>query len=163
LSTIGQQNHSYKGCVSKISDLTLLVQYDSRIPYWCHVTGVILLLLHQTNRTYYSGVASKETFSSEDYAMWSMLRAWSVSRRGRKQKSHALRKYFRIGRHGVWTFATVDGLTLCKHADTEIKRHTLIQPDKSPYDGDWVYWSTRRGTDIETSTRVAKLLKKHLW
>jgi RNA-directed DNA polymerase len=109
---------------------------------------------------YYSGVASKETFSSEDHNTWLMLRAWSVSRRGRKQKVHAIRKYFRIGRHGVWTFATTDGLTLLKHTDTEIRRHTLIQPDKSPYDGDFVYWSTRRGTDIETSTRVAKLLKK---
>jgi RNA-directed DNA polymerase len=109
---------------------------------------------------YYSGVASKETFSSEDNVTWSMLRAWSVSRRGRNQKAHAIRKYFRIGRHGVWTFATADDLTLWKHHDTEIRRHTLIQPDKSPYDGDWVYWSTRRGTDIETPTRVAKLLKK---
>jgi RNA-directed DNA polymerase len=109
---------------------------------------------------YYSGVASKETFSSEDYKMWSMLRAWSVRRRGRKQKGHAIRKYFRMGRHGKWTFATADGMTLWKHTDVEIKRHTLIQPDKSPYDGDWVYWSTRRGSDIETPTRVAKLLKK---
>jgi RNA-directed DNA polymerase len=109
---------------------------------------------------YYSGVASKETFSSEDHIMWSMLRAWSVSRRGRKQKAHAIRKYYRTGIHGVWTFATADGLTLLRHADVKIKRHTLIQPDKSPYDGDWVYWSTRRGNDIETPTRVAKLLKK---
>jgi RNA-directed DNA polymerase len=109
---------------------------------------------------YYSGVASKETFSSEDKVMWSMLRAWSVRRRGRNQKAHAIRKYYRNGRHGKWTFAAADGLTLCKHQDTEIKRHTLIQSDKSPYDGDWVYWSTRRGTDIETPTRVAKLLKK---
>ena len=54
-------------------------------------------------------------------------------------------------------------LTLWKHADVEIKRHTLVKPDKSPYDGDWVYWSTRRGQDIEAPTRVAKLLKKHAW
>jgi len=50
-----------------------------------------------------------------------------------------------------------------KQGDVEIKRHTLIQPDKSPFDGDFVYWSTRRGNDIETPTRVAKLLKKHAW
>jgi RNA-directed DNA polymerase len=109
---------------------------------------------------YYSGTASKETFSLEDHIMWLMLRAWSVRRRGRNNKGHAIRKYFRNGRHGDWTFATADGLTLFRHADTEIKRHTLIQPGKSPYDGDWVYWSTRRGTDIEAPTRVAKLLKK---
>jgi RNA-directed DNA polymerase len=92
-----------------------------------------------------------------------MLRAWSVRRRGREQKAYAIRKYFRNGIHGKWTFASTDGSTLWRHQDTEIKRHTLIQPDKSPYDGDWVYWSTRKGTDIETPTRVAKLLKKHLW
>ncbi|MBD2547904.1 group II intron reverse transcriptase/maturase [Planktothricoides raciborskii] len=109
---------------------------------------------------YYSGVAAKETFSSEDNILWQMLRAWSVSRRGRKQKGQAIRKYYRKGRHGTWTFATTDGLTLWKHRDTEIKRHTLVKPDKSPYDGDWVYWSTRRGQDIEVPTRVAKLLKK---
>lgn len=109
---------------------------------------------------YYSGVAAKETFSSEDSVLWQMLRAWSVSRRGRKQKAQAIRKYYREGRHGRWTFATADGLTLWKHTDVEIKRHTLVKPDKSPYDGDWVYWSTRRGQDIEAPTRVAKLLKK---
>ena len=54
----------------------------------------------------------------------------------------------------------MDGLTLWKHAKVEIKRHTLVKSDKSPYDGDWVYWSTRRGKDIETPTRVAILLKK---
>lgn len=109
---------------------------------------------------YYSGVASKETFSSEDHTLWLMLRAWAVSRHGRKMKTHTIRKYYKEGRHGNWTFATADGLTLCKHTDTEIKRHTLVQSDKSPYDGDWVYWSTRRGQDIETPTKVAKLLKE---
>jgi RNA-directed DNA polymerase len=109
---------------------------------------------------YYSGVAAKETFSSEDMVLWQMLRAWSVSTSGRKQKAQAIRKYYREGRHGNWTFATTDGLTLWKHADVEIKRHTLVKPDKSPYNGDWVYWSTRRGQDIEAPTRVAKLLKK---
>jgi len=36
---------------------------------------------------YYSGVAAKETFSSEDNILWQKLRAWSVYRRGRKQKA----------------------------------------------------------------------------
>lgn len=109
---------------------------------------------------YYSGVASKETFSSEDNKLWLMLRAWSVRRRGRKHKAQAIRKYYRQGHHGKWTFTTPDDLTLWKHTDVEIKRHNLVKPDKSPYDGDWVYWSTRRGQDIEAPTRVAKLLKK---
>ena len=108
---------------------------------------------------YYSGGSAKETFSSEDNILWQMLRAWIVRRCGKTSRQKML-KYYRTGRHGKWTFSTPDGLTLWKHAEVEIKRHTLVKPDKSPYDGDWVYWSTRRGKDIETPTRVAKLLKK---
>jgi RNA-directed DNA polymerase len=104
---------------------------------------------------YYSGVTAKETFSSEDSIIWQMLRAWTRNRCG-LANFKKLSKYFRIGKHGKWTFCTQDGLTLWKHADIEIKRHTLVLPDKSPYDGDWFYWSTRRGKEIETPTRVAK-------
>lgn len=91
--------------------------------------------------------------------MWERLKAWTRGRCG-KANLKKLSKYFRDGRHGKWTFSTKDGLTLWKHQDTPIKRHTLVKSDKSPYDGDWVYWSTRRGKDIRTPTRVATLLKK---
>jgi RNA-directed DNA polymerase len=109
---------------------------------------------------YYSGVAAKSTYSDMDSKLWEMLRAWAVKRRGRKTKTESIKKYYRQGRHGNWTFATANGQTLWRHIDIKIQRHPLINPDKSPYDGDWVYWSTRRGKDIETPTRVAKLLKK---
>ena len=35
-----------------------------------------------------------------------------------------------------------------------------VQAKRSPYDGDWLYWSTRRGRSPDVSPRVAKLLKK---
>ncbi len=107
---------------------------------------------------YYSGVASKETFSSEDYLLWLQLRAWTVSRTG-KANYKKLSNYFSHGKYGAWTFQTKEGFTLNYHAETAIKRHTLIKPDKSPYDGEWVYWSTRKGKSLEIPTRVAKLLK----
>ena len=34
-----------------------------------------------------------------------------------------------------------------------------MKGDASPYNGNWVYWSKRRGEYPETPTRVAKLLK----
>lgn len=100
---------------------------------------------------YYSAVAAKETFSKEDNLLWQKLRAWTRRRCG-LANFKKLSKYFRKGRHGKWTFSTENGLTLWKHQDVKIKRHTLVKPDKSPYDGDWIYWATRRGKDKETPT-----------
>ncbi|NQZ60651.1 group II intron reverse transcriptase/maturase [Crocosphaera sp.] len=108
---------------------------------------------------YYRTVASKETFSSEDLILWNMLRAWTISRKKKTPLTDALRKYFSHGKHRFWTFQTRD-YVLYHHAETEIKRHQLVKPEASPYDGNWTYWSKRRGTYTGTPTRVAKLLKK---
>jgi RNA-directed DNA polymerase len=110
---------------------------------------------------YFRTVSSKETFSSEDHQLWLLLRAWTVSRTG-KANHKKLSKYFSQGKHGKWTFQTrkENGIVLAYHADTEIKRHTLVKPEASPYDGNWTYWSKRRGEYPETPTRVAILMKK---
>ncbi|MGK7938917.1 MAG: group II intron reverse transcriptase/maturase [Crocosphaera sp.] len=109
---------------------------------------------------YYRTVNSKETFSSEDHTLWLMLRAWTVNRKkNRTPLEKALKKYFSNGKHGIWTFQT-KGAVLYYHAETGIKRHSLVKPEASPYDGNWTYWSKRRGTYTGTPTRVAKLLKK---
>ena len=109
---------------------------------------------------YYRTVASKETFASEDMIVWSKLRAWTVSRKKKKTPLiNALKKYFSYGKHGLWTFQ-VNEMSLYYHAETEIKRHQLVKPEASPYDGNWTYWSKRRGEYPGTPTRVAKLLKK---
>ena len=52
------------------------------------------------------------------------------------------------------------GYKLLNHADTPIVRHVKIQSNHSPYDGDWLYWSSRRGKHPETPKRIALLLKK---
>ncbi len=111
---------------------------------------------------YFSGVSAKETFSTEDHILWLQLRAWTASRTG-KANYRKLKKYFSQGKNGAWTFQTREekgGYRLLLHSKTPIKRHVLVKPEKSPYDGDWVYWSKRRGRYIETPTRVAKLLKE---
>ena len=52
-----------------------------------------------------------------------------------------------------------EGIQLLYHADTPIKRHVQIQRERSPYDGDWVYWSNRRGNYPGTPRAVAALIK----
>ena len=35
-----------------------------------------------------------------------------------------------------------------------------VQGNRSPYDGDWVYWSTRQGRHPNVGARLARLLKQ---
>ncbi|MDB9314687.1 group II intron reverse transcriptase/maturase [Spirulina sp. CS-785/01] len=109
---------------------------------------------------YYSTVISKETFSKLDHMIWNALRAWTVSRCG-KASYEKLGNYFAIGKHGKWTFQTKDGLTLTKHTETSIKRHIKVKGNKTPYDGDWAYWTKRMSKGYGgISTRITKLIKR---
>ena len=60
-------------------------------------------------------------------------------------------------------FATREGqnpYALIQHSSTEIKRYVKVKGGVSPYDGDWMYWSSRMGVHPELPVRVAKLLKR---
>jgi len=106
---------------------------------------------------YYSTVVSKETFSKCDHLTYNKLRAWA---RKRGQGSINKDKYWRTVEDRNWCFSTEDGLELRTHAKTPIIRHVKIKGNISPYNGDWIYWSKRRGEYPETPTRVSKLLKE---
>ncbi len=108
---------------------------------------------------YYATVCSAETYDSLDNYIWELLKKW-VHGRHKKGIKKAFRKYFRNGLIGKWTFQTNNGLELRYHSHSTIKRDTKVKGEASPYDGNWIYWSTRIGNYPETPTRVAKLLKK---
>jgi len=106
---------------------------------------------------YYSTVVSKETFSKCDQLTYDKLRAWARTRgKGSINKD----KYWRTVQDRNWCFSTENGMELKTHAATPIKRHIKVKGNDSPYNGDWIYWSKRRGEYPETPTRVAKLLKE---
>jgi RNA-directed DNA polymerase len=49
---------------------------------------------------------------------------------------------------------------LARHEDMPIVRHVKVRGDKSPYDGDWLYWGLRLGRDPTKPRRVIRLLKR---
>ncbi len=108
---------------------------------------------------YYSTICSAKTYHILDQYLWLMLSRWVYSRHKRRFKK-AFRKYFRNGSKGKWTFQTQKGMEMYYHTNVQIKRHTKVKGKASPYDGNWTYWSKRRGEDPGTPTGVAKLLKK---
>jgi RNA-directed DNA polymerase len=105
---------------------------------------------------YYSTVVSKETFNKVDNLTYDKLRAWA---RKRGQGSINKDKYWRTVGDRNWCFSTEEGRELTQHQTTPIIRHVKVKGNSTPYDGDWIYWSSRRGEYPETPTRVATLLK----
>jgi len=106
---------------------------------------------------YYSTVVSKKTFSKVDALIYDKLRAWARTRgKGNINKD----KYWRTVGDRNWCFSTEDGIELLTHASKPIVRHTKIKGEASPFDGNWIYWSKRRGEYPETPNRVSKLIKK---
>jgi RNA-directed DNA polymerase len=127
---------------------------------------------------YHSAVCSKETFNKLDDIIYNKLRRWVKSRHPNKTQNWCNQRYFYwtkektaegLERTDRWVFSTpskkpnnpVAGKhELRKHAWTPIVYHTKVKGTKSPFDGDWRYWSSRRGEYPGTPTRVAKLLKR---
>lgn len=112
---------------------------------------------------YYSAVVSKEVFSRLDHIVYQQLRAWAVRRHPNKNRHWTTSKYWLVDQGKGWVFAARDGgeyMHLKKHSETPIVRHVKVQEERSPYDGDWVYWSTRMGSHPEANRKVAELLKE---
>lgn len=105
---------------------------------------------------YYSTVVSKETFNRVDSLTYDKLRAWA---RRRGKGSINKDKYWRTVGDRNWCFSTEEGYELIQHQATPITRHSKVKGNSTPYDGDWIYWSKRRGEYLETPKRVATLLK----
>lgn len=104
---------------------------------------------------YYKTVCSKDIFQLADHITYQQIRGWSVYRHESANKTWTTKG------NDNWVFATKDGKhLLAKHGDTPITRHTKVQGERSPYDGDWVYWSKRKGEYPETPKKLSELIKK---
>lgn len=112
---------------------------------------------------YYSAAVSQDAYSSQDYLMYQKLRAWAKRRHPNKSWKWMTDKYWQTIGGDNWAFATKqegkNPMRLRSHAETPIVRHVKVKGDASPYDGNLIYWSSRRGMHPEVSTRVATLLK----
>jgi RNA-directed DNA polymerase len=107
---------------------------------------------------YYHTCSAKDTFYDMDYQVYQKLYRWAAFRHRNKNAGWRYRRYWRQVK-GIIAFS--DGTsTLVSHAQTRITRHTKVKSEKSPFDGDWPYWSTRLSRDPTKPTRVCNLLKR---
>ena len=131
-----------------LSQSTLIKLLNPIIRGWCN---------------YFSTAVSKKIFSKLRHLVFWKLLKWGRHRHRNKGKVWTSRKYFKTVEGNNWVFTTREGnnpLKLIQHSSTVIKRYVKVKGVASPYDGDWVYWSTRMGNHPQVSTRVATLLKR---
>ena len=111
---------------------------------------------------YYSNACSKVVYNSMDARLYHRLRAWARRRHPQKNQQWIAHKYWLGGTGKGWVFACHNDpkvFRLSLYAQTPIQRHVKVQGGRSPYDGDWVYWSRRRGLYPTVTPTVARLLK----
>jgi RNA-directed DNA polymerase len=107
---------------------------------------------------YFSTVVSKDVFGKMDRHIFQKLWAWAVRRHPNKGRHWIARKYWLHGEHG-WTFGSEGKITLRKLGEIPIRRHIKVQANRSPFDGDAVYWSVRMGRHPELRPSFARMLK----
>jgi RNA-directed DNA polymerase len=130
------------------NQVTLIKKLNPIIRGWCN---------------YYSTVVSQKVFERLRHLTTYKLLKWGRHRHRNKGRGWIRFKYFKTIGNNNWVFATkADALALMlvTHSETEIRRYVKVKDDASPYNGDWVYWSSRMGTHPEVSTKVASLLKR---
>ena len=107
---------------------------------------------------YYRYVVCHIAFSKLGTVLFAMLYAWAKRRHPKKSKGWIVRKYWHV--LGGWKFQAPSGVRLRRHGETHYQCYVKVAGARSPYDGDWLYWSTRLGYHPKVPPRVAKLLKR---
>jgi RNA-directed DNA polymerase len=108
---------------------------------------------------YHSPNVSSKAFNYLTHFTVRTLMKWSKRRHPKKSKHWVNKKYFSTHEGYQWTFKA-DKYRLLRHSETKIERWVKVAGDKSPYDGDWIYWSTRMAKHPEANKKVAYLLKQ---
>ncbi len=116
--------------------------------------------------SYYTNSDAKTVgeLSKQDNLTYLKLRRWAKYRCGKISRGHA--KYWNTIGGDNWVFSTREGnanpLRLLKHSEFSCSStdYVKVKGDKSPFDGDLVYWSTRMGSNPEMPNRKALLLKR---
>jgi len=120
---------------------------------------------------YYQHQVSKEVFGYIDHLVYRRLMRWGKRKHNNKSYKWIVEKYYRGYDSGMllidknvpktrkWVFGN-NTSKLILHKDMPITRYPKIKGEKSPYDGDYIYWGKRLSHSLELTTREQNLLKK---
>jgi len=133
-----------------------LVYQNRGAPQTALITTLNPIIRGWTN--YYRTCVAKRTFNKLDREMHARLMAWAAHRHPNRSHRWRYRRYWR--QRGLRMVFSDGERVLNGYAEAPIVRHVKVRGEKSPYDGDWVYWGARLGRDPTRPGRVIRLLKQ---
>lgn len=107
---------------------------------------------------YFRTENSAETFHKVDHAIFQMLWGWAIRRHRNKGKRWIYTKYWKRF-EGALRFSGTQGNLLLEASRIGTRHFTKVQGIRSPFDGDWVYWSSRMSKAPKWAPREFKILR----
>jgi RNA-directed DNA polymerase len=157
-------NPSQESCKKHQENIRKVVKKHKHSPQALLIKELNPIIRGWCNYYNFSDASTTNILARQDYLVYEKLRAWGRYRC--KNLKAAIEKYFtKIGKRN-WIFATQNGetntLRLLFHRDfgSSSTNYVKVKGDKSPYDGNLVYWSTRMGRHHDMPTPKAYKLKK---
>ena len=148
-----KHQRSIKAAIKKhkhSSQIDLINELNPIIRGWCNYFS-------------FSDAKITRAFSKQDHLVFQKLRALGVYRFKQGLQKFYQEYFQRIGNRN-WVFATkgANPFILLTHDEFSCSstKFVKVKGDKSPYDGDLVYWSARMGRNPELPNAKAMLLKK---
>ncbi len=105
------------------------------------------------------------SYSKLDYLVFRVLWRWARRRHPNKSNGWIARKYWKSKGGDNWLFSQEEDTLVKLHKYNSYKagtRWTRVKGNRSPFDGDATYWSSRMGDNYLTrDPQKARLLKRH--
>ncbi|MBI4579672.1 MAG: HNH endonuclease [Planctomycetes bacterium] len=109
--------------------------------------------------TYYRHVVAARVFHRADDQVYYKLRRWAHRRHHNKRERWIISRYWRTRGARRWVFTPDDGPELARHTDVKVTRYAKVHGARSPFNGEWTYWSSRLGTYPGVLPSQARLLR----
>lgn len=107
---------------------------------------------------YYRACSTAWVMPRMDHLIYKKLRSWAKWRHPRKSGYWRYQRYW--PRHRGRIVFSDSRISLVKYIDVKRQPHVKVKGDKSPFDGDWLYWAIRLGRDPTKPQRLVVLLRK---
>ncbi|MFC1566819.1 group II intron reverse transcriptase/maturase [bacterium] len=92
---------------------------------------------------YYRYSVASKIFSSTEYEVMNKIFRWIHRKHSNKNGKWKKNKYFQVDARSKWRFRIPDKIGLVRHSAYQIMRYIKVRGNKSPFDGDCVYWKNR--------------------
>lgn len=114
---------------------------------------------------YYRTAVSYKSFKRLNNLLFKALFKWQYKKHPTRSRKLLNKMYYyrKENRNWVFGFKSKDKkelITVKQYTDVPIERFVKVKGNKSPYDGDVLYWSLRLNNHLVMSGNVTKLIKK---